>query len=138
MKTTQPRPWHALPAEKVEAELGSGSPGLTRATAAARLAQYGPNQLAEAPPTSVLVLLLHQFKSPLIYILLAAGVVTLALGEYIDAGVIAAILVINAIIGFTQERQAEGSVRALMKLVSPRARVVREGREWEVESRELV
>jgi len=138
VKTTEPRPWHALPAEEVETQFGTGSPGLTRATAAARLAQFGPNQLAEAPPTSLLVLVLHQFMSPLIYILLAAGVVTLALGEYIDAGVIAAILVINAIIGFTQERQAEVSVRALMKLVSPKARVVREGREWEVESRELV
>ncbi len=118
--------------------LGTGALGLTRTTASARLTQHGPNQLEETPPTPLLLVFLHQFQSPLIYILLAAGVVTLLLGELIDAGVIAAILVINAVLGFTQERRAEVSVRALMRLVSPKARVVREGREWEVESRELV
>ena len=63
---------------------------------------------------------------------------TLALGEYIDSGVIAAVLALNAIIGFIQEYRAEHSVRALMQLVSPKARVIRGGREREVESRELV
>ncbi len=83
-------------------------------------------------------MLLHQFQSPLIYILVVAAVVTLALEEYIDAGVIAAVLLLNATIGYTQERRAESSVRALMRLMAPRARVVRDGREWDVESRDLV
>jgi Ca2+-transporting ATPase len=138
MEPTSPQSWHAFSVEEVEGRLGTGALGLARPAAAARLARYGPNQLQEAPPSSNLSLFLRQFKSPLIYILLASGVVTLALGELIDAGVIAAILVINALLGFTQERQAEASVRALMRLVSPKARVVREGREWEVEGRELV
>lgn len=138
METIHGEPWHALPTEELEAKLDTGALGLTRPTASARLTQYGPNQLEEAPPTPLLLVFLHQFQSPLIYILLAAGVVTLLLGELIDAGVIVAILVINALIGFTQERRAEVSVRALMRLVAPRARVVREGHEWEVESRELV
>ncbi|HEY5543404.1 MAG TPA: hypothetical protein VIM04_09145 [Candidatus Binatia bacterium] len=85
-----------------------------------------------------MAILLHQFRSPLIYILLVATAVTLFLGEYIDAGVIAAVLALNAVIGFVQEYRAEHSVRALMQLVSPHARVIRGGREREVESRELV
>ena len=79
--------------------LTTGVHGLTLEEARARLAREGPNQLPEKPPTSPLVVLLHQFRSPLIYILLAATLVTLALEEFIDAGVIAAVLVLNAIIG---------------------------------------
>ncbi|AEI67111.1 cation-transporting ATPase Pma1 [Corallococcus macrosporus] len=138
MEQEHARPWHALLVEEVASRLDTGALGLRQATAKSRLARYGPNQLAEAPPTSALARLLHQFKSPLIYILLAAFAVTLLLGKTIDAGAIAAILVINAAIGFTQERRAEVSVRALTRLVSPRTRVIRDGHEWEVESRELV
>ncbi|MBI4499181.1 MAG: HAD-IC family P-type ATPase [Chloroflexi bacterium] len=134
----EPSPWHAFTRSDVEAALRTSTYGLSRPEVAARLARYGPNQLEEAPPPSNLAILLHQFRSPLIYILLLATVVTVVLGEYIDAGVIAAALLLNAVIGFTQERRAEVSVRALMRLVAPHARVIREGREWEVESRELV
>src|SRR5690606_22384850 len=74
----------------------------------------------------------------LIYILLAATVVTLLLEEYLDAAVIGAVLALNAIIGFSQERRAEASVRALMRLMAPKAHIVRDGREWSIESRELV
>jgi calcium-translocating P-type ATPase len=131
-------PWHTLPPDDVASALATGPHGLSRAEVAARLERYGPNALEEAPPPSVLALLLHQFRSPLIYILLVAAVVTLLLEEYIDAGVIAAVLVLNAVIGFTQERQAESSVRALMRLVSPHARVIRDGHEWDIASRDLV
>lgn len=131
-------PWHAREREELEALLGTGPRGLAEAEARERLARLGPNQLEEAPPPSALTILLHQFRNPLIYILLVATAVTLALGEYIDAGVIAAVLALNAIIGFTQERKAEVSVRSLMRLLSPRAHVVRDGKEWERESRELV
>jgi Ca2+-transporting ATPase len=130
--------WHAVAADEVAVGLATGPHGLSRDEARARLARHGLNQLPETPPTSPLVVLLHQFRSPLIYILLAAALVTLILEEFIDAGVIAAVLMLNAIIGFTQERRAEASVRALMRLMAPRARVIRDGREWEVESRELV
>ena len=68
--------WHTAPADDVAARLGTGPRGLTQAEAAARLARDGPNALPEQPPTSALVVLLHQFTSPLIYILVAAGVVT--------------------------------------------------------------
>jgi Ca2+-transporting ATPase len=132
------RPWHVLDHAEVESLLGASPRGLARTEVAARLERHGPNQLEEAPPTSLWVILLHQFTSPLIYILLLATVVTLLLREYADAIVIGAVLALNAVIGFTQERKAEMSVRALMHLVAPHARVIREGRDWDVESRELV
>jgi Ca2+-transporting ATPase len=132
------RAWHTVAAGELAAELGSGPHGLSVAEAKARLDEHGPNAIEEVPPPGALSILIHQFRSPVIYILVVATVVTLFLEEFVDAGVIAAVLMLNAIIGFTQERRAEASVRALMQLVSPRARVVREGREWEIESRELV
>jgi magnesium-transporting ATPase (P-type) len=136
---TASRPvWHVDRPDEVALRLATATHGLTREEAHARLAREGPNELQEAPPTSPLVVLLHQFRSPLIYILLAATLVTLALEQFIDAGVIAAVLVLNAIIGSIQERRAEASVRALMHLLAPHARVIRDGREWEIESRELV
>jgi Ca2+-transporting ATPase len=132
------RPWHVLDRAAVESILGTSARGLAGAEVAARLERHGPNQLEEAPPSSLWAILLHQFTSPLIYILLLATVVTLLLREHADAIVIAVVLGLNAVIGFTQERKAEMSVRALMHLVSPHARVIREGREWDVDSRELV
>jgi magnesium-transporting ATPase (P-type) len=130
--------WHAIDPAAVEGLLHTSSHGLSRAEVEARLAHHGPNQLEEEPPPPPLVVLARQFRSPLIYILVAATAVTAVLGEYIDASVIAAVLVVNGGIGFTQERKAEGAVRALMQLVVPRARVVRDGQEREIDSRDLV
>jgi magnesium-transporting ATPase (P-type) len=130
--------WHAVDVAEVETRLGTGPHGLDPAEAVARQELYGPNALEDEPPPSLLVVTLRQFKSPLIYILLGAAAVTVLLGEYLDAVVIAAVLILNALIGVTQERQAEGAVRALMQLVVPRARVIRDGHEREIDSRELV
>lgn len=130
--------WHRLGSAEVEQRLETGGHGLVQQEAAARLSRYGPNQLEEEPPAPGWVVFLRQFRSPLIFILLLALAVTLLLGEHLDASVIAAVLVLNAVIGFTQERKAEGAVRALMQLVVPHARVVRDGREREIDSRDLV
>jgi Ca2+-transporting ATPase len=130
--------WHALSLDETRAALATSHAGLSPEVARQRLAEHGPNRLEETRPTPLWALLLHQFQSPLIYILLAAAAVTLAIGEYIDAGVIAAVLAINAAIGFFQEQRAEHSVRALMHLVSPRAHVVRGGRQAEIDSADLV
>lgn len=81
---------------------------------------------------------MNQFKSPLIAILLVAAVITLALGEFMDSGVIAAVLALNAAIGYSQERRAEASVRALIKLVAPHARVLRDGREVDIDGADVV
>ena len=132
------RPWHALDRADVERELRTAAGGLTSDEAAARLAHYGPNELEEAPPTSTLTLILRQFKSPVIYFLLIATIIVIALEKYVDVVVILAVVVLNTVIGFTQERRAESSVRALTRLVAPHARVVRDGHEREIESREVV
>jgi magnesium-transporting ATPase (P-type) len=130
--------WHALGVGRVAQALATGPRGLSQEEARARLARHGPNRLDEVPPPSSLTMLLHQFASPLIYLLLAAAIVSLALGEMVDAGVIGFVLVLNATIGFVQERRAEVSVRALMRLAAPHAHVLRDGREWDIASADLV
>jgi len=130
--------WYQLNVKEVLHKLGSSESGLTDAEAKERIVQYGPNKLAEEEKISKFKILLHQFTSPLIYILLIAGVVTILLEEYIDSGVIFAVVVLNAIIGYIQEFKAEESVRALKKMLVPRARVIREGKEKEINSEELV
>lgn len=138
---TEPRPqppWHTIPADDVAQALAVGPHGLTSGEAARRLAVHGPNVIDPVPPPPWYTTLLHQFTSPVIYILLLATLVTLLLQEWLDAAVIAAVLALNATIGFTQERRAERSVRALMSLIAPRARVIRDGHERDIESRDLV
>jgi P-type Ca2+ transporter type 2C len=134
----KPRLWHAVTVPEAAEALATGPRGLSREEARARLAHYGPNRLSEVPPPGNLSILLHQFASPLIYLLFAAALVSLVLGEVIDALVIGFVLVLNATIGFVQERRAEVSVRALMRLAAPHARVLRDGREWSIESAALV
>ncbi len=130
--------WYQLGIREALEALGASEDGLDAGEVRRRLEKYGPNKLAEEEKTNRLGILLHQFTSPLIYILIIAAVVTLFLGEYIDMGVILAVIVLNAVIGYVQEFKAEESVRALRKMVVPRARVVREGREMEINTEELV
>ena len=130
--------WYQIDKEEVFKNLETSEEGLSGSEAEKRLEKYGPNKLPEAEGISRLQILLHQFTSPLIYILMVAAVVTAFLGEYIDTGVIVAILMLNAIIGYIQEYKAESSVKALKSMVVPRARVVREGKEKEIPSEDLV
>ena len=130
--------WHSLAGDQVGSLLETGGHGLNATEAAARRARYGPNQLEEEPPAPIWLVFIRQFRSPLIFILLVALAVTIGLGEHLDASVIAVVLALNAVIGFTQERKAEGAVRALMQLVVPHARVIRDGRDMEIDSRDLV
>jgi magnesium-transporting ATPase (P-type) len=94
--------WYQLDVEKIFDHLKTSVKGLTETEAAARLRQYGPNRLAEEGRISRWKLLLHQFSSPLIYILMIAAVVTFFLREYKDTGVIVAVILLNALIGYTQ------------------------------------
>ncbi len=103
-----------------------------------RLEAHGRNELHEERGIRPATILLRQFRSPLIYILLAAAAVTIALDEYVDAAVIGAVLVFNAVVGFFQEYRAERSLEALRRLARTRARVMRDGREREVDASELV
>ncbi len=130
--------WYQLSIKEIFHKLGTWENGLTDAEASQRLEEYGPNKLAEEEKISKLKILLHQFTSPLIYILLIAGLITIMLKEYIDSGVIFAVVILNAIIGYIQEYKAEESVRALKKMVVPKAKVLRDGKEKEINSEELV
>lgn len=129
--------WYQLPVKEIMQKLGTSEEGLTDNEVSKRLQQYGLNKLVEEEKISRLKILLHQFTSPLIYILLAAAVVTALLKEHIDTGVIMAVVVLNAIIGYLQEYKAEQGVRALKKMLIPRARVLRNGKEKEINSEQL-
>lgn len=131
--------WHALTAEEAAGRLGTDPHGgLTGAAAEERAAIHGPNALEAEPERGVLDLLLAQFTSPLIAILIVAGLVTIALGKYTDAVVITVVLLANATIGFVQERRADRSMHALMELSSPTAMVVRDGRPTRIDASRLV
>ncbi|MCU0764721.1 MAG: HAD-IC family P-type ATPase [Burkholderiaceae bacterium] len=130
--------WHALAAPEVLARLQSTPQGLSAAEAAARLARHGRNELPPPSKRSALRRLLLQFHNLLIYVLLAAGAVTLLLGHFIDAGVIVAVVVINALIGFVQEGKAEQALEAVRAMLASHAIVLRDGRRLEIDAAELV
>jgi Ca2+-transporting ATPase len=119
--------WYSQSAEQVLAQLASTADGLSSQEAAQRLATKGPNELKEGKPISPLQMFLGQFKSLIIWILIAAGVISGLLGEVVDCIAILAIVVLNAIIGFYQEFKAEKSIAALKKLTAPQATVRRDG-----------
>ena len=112
--------------------------GLTSNEAQERLKKFGPNELAKPPGLSNLKLLLSQLKSPLIYILIFAGLVTLLLREWTDTIVIFAAVFINTLLGFWQERKAQKSLEALRSLLTPKATVIRDSKQQVVEAREIV
>jgi magnesium-transporting ATPase (P-type) len=130
--------WHQLTLEAIFSELNTSEHGLTDPEVKERLQKFGPNTLADEGKISKLEILVHQFKSPLIYILCIAAAVTAFLQEYKDTGVIVAILLINALVGYIQEYKAEKNVRALKKMVVAKARTLRDGKELEINSEELV
>ena len=112
--------------------------GLSQAEAEARLSRFGRNALPRGKPPSLAAIFLAQFKSPLIYVLLAAALVSALLREWTDAGFIFAVLLINAVIGTFQEYAAERSAQALQKLVTANSRVLRDGDTREIACAELV
>ena len=128
------RPWHALEREAVAAELGTAMTGLGDHEAAERLERFGRNRIEPSAPTARWKILLRQFRSPLIYVLLVAGFVALLLAEIADAIFIAAVLLLNAFIGFINEYRADRQVYSLATLVTSRARVRRDGRIVDVDA----
>ncbi len=119
--------WHALSADACLEGLASTSAGLDPAEAASRLASFGENRLPRGRQDSVLRILLRQFLSPLIYLLLGAAVLSLAIGEARDALFIAAVLIVNAAIGTVQESRSERSAQLLGRFVEGQARCRRGG-----------
>ncbi len=134
----EPVAWHALSAGAALERLESSLKGLTGAEAAARLAASGANLLAREDPIRPMALFLGQFRSLLVWLLIVAAVVSGALGEWRDCGAILAIVVLNALIGFYQEYNAEKSLAALKRMTAPRARVRREGTSRMIPATEVV
>ncbi|WP_298831932.1 HAD-IC family P-type ATPase [uncultured Piscinibacter sp.] len=131
--------WHALaPLEALRRCGTDPARGLDPAAVTRRLAEHGPNALPEPPPKPLWRTFARQFKSPLIYILFVAAVLAVALGHHGDAGVILAVVMVNALIGSFQEGRAERSMAALRRLSGLRVRVLRDGVEQVVEARQLV
>jgi P-type Ca2+ transporter type 2C len=130
--------WHLADVSAVFEGLSSTPDGLTQEEAKRRLQEYGPNQLPEKGPDPFWRIALRQFASPLIYILLAAAIVSLLMGDFKDAGFIAAVLLLNAGIGAYQESQAEKNSHALRKLLRIHAHVQRHGDVREIKAESVV
>lgn len=131
--------WHQLSAtQALQAQSVDVRVGLSQATVEQRLAQYGSNSLPSAQRRSAWMRFALQFHNPLIYVLLGAGVVTLMLNDYVDAGVIAGVVIINAIIGFVQEGKAEKALDAVRAMLASRAVVLRDGERRDIDASLLV
>jgi Ca2+-transporting ATPase len=131
-------PWHALEEEDLFEKLCSSFQGLTGREAALRLADYGPNALPVQEGPGIGTIFLHQFRNPLIYILLAAAFISILIGDARDALFISAVVMLNAVIGLIQEWKAERSASRLRELLEIQSRVRREETERVVPAQELV
>ena len=112
--------------------------GLSQVEAQNRLLQNGPNQLPEAKHPGLLKIFVRQFKSPFIYVLLVAAVVSLGLGQYVNSVFILVVLLLNSTIGSAQEYAAERAASGLKKMVPHRATVLRDGKPVVINSTEIV
>ena len=130
--------WHVLTLGELAKQLNASEHGIGEGEAAARLAEYGPNKLPQKPLTPLWAIVLRQFRSPLIYILAIAAVVSVAIGDLKDAAFIVGVLVLNAVIGAYQEWKAEKSSHALRKLLQMRASVQRDGKVRELNAEDVV
>ncbi|MFB6105634.1 MAG: cation-translocating P-type ATPase [Halobacteriaceae archaeon] len=137
--------WHAAPAEAVLDRLGTDADGLSAEAAARRLERHGPNAIRGDEGPSPLAIFVAQFRDVLIYLLVAAAVLSLAVGllpgaepNYVDAVLILAILLANGVFGFVQDYRAERSIAALRDLSAPDATVVRDGTRRTVPATEVV
>lgn len=127
-----------LTVEEVLSKTNSQADGLTQKEAQARQEQYGRNELAQKKGKSPIVKFLLQFKDPMIFILLAAAVVSAILQEITDSVIILVVVILNGIIGYIQEAKAEKAIDALKKLSTPKALVRREGKTEEIDAALLV
>lgn len=133
------QPWHTFSPGEVAQRLDTDAArGLTPEVAKARQEEFGPNELTAKPGKPPWLRFLLQFNQPLLYILLLAGGVALVLQDWIEAGVIFAVTVINAIIGFVQESKAESAIAALAEAVTTEATILRDGQKQQIPSSQLV
>jgi magnesium-transporting ATPase (P-type) len=130
--------WHSMTLADVFGAIGATDKGLNKDQVHQRQQQFGPNALVQAQGRSALMRFLSQFDDVLIYVLIAAGLMTALLQHWIDAGVIFAVVVVNAIIGFIQEGKAENALKAIRQMLSASAIVLRQGQQITIKASALV
>lgn len=130
--------WHSLPTKTVLENLKCSTEGLTQNEAETRFVTYGANRLPLAARRNALVRFLLHFNNILIYVLLGAALITALLSHWVDTGVILAVVVVNAIIGFIQEGKAEQAMDAIRHMLAPRANVIRGGERATIDGEQLV
>jgi magnesium-transporting ATPase (P-type) len=131
--------WHALPVDAAARQLGVDCAiGLSPEEVALRQARHGLNLMTEKPATPAWRRFVQQLIQPLVLVLLAAGVITAALGEWTDASVILAVVLVNALIGYWQEAKAEGALAALARTIATPVTVRRGGHRQKLEASQLV
>ena len=136
---TPPITWHALTADHAAEQLGvDRTSGLSDVEAADRLSRHGPNRLTETPGKPAWKRFAEQLAQPLVLVLIGAGLVTSALGEWVDASVIFGVVVVNAVIGYWQEAKAEGALAALARSVATPVTVRRNSRRLKLDASQLV
>ena len=137
-KTPESKSWHTQETQTVFEAFKTTENGLSREDAVQRLAEHGRNRLPEAKTHGPLIRFLYQFHNLLIYVLIAASVVTAMLGHWVDTSVILGVVFLNAVIGFIQEGKAEDALKAIRQMLSLNAIVLRDGRQRTIEAEELV
>ena len=131
--------YHCIAHDETAERLGTHiEKGLSSKEVEQRIKEHGYNELTEKPRPGFLKMLLDQFNNFLVIILIIAAIVSLLLGEYVDAIAIMVIVVINAIVGVIQESKAEQALAALKKMAAPNAQVIRDGHQQTIASRDLV
>jgi len=130
--------WHTMGAEAIFERLGTGEDGLSSETAEKRLETHGRNEVQAAEGISWVSIFIDQYRSALIWILVAAAIVMAAVGHTLDAGVILGIVVFITVFGFAQDYRAEQSIRALEELSTTIALVTRDGDRREIDARTVV
>ncbi len=130
--------YHALSAEHLAELLASAPTGLTEKEVVLRRGQFGPNELAEAPPPARWKLFVGQFRAAVVWLLIVAALISGAMGEWTDSLAIMAIVLLNGVLGFLQEDKSRRALDALRKMSAPLAHVVRDGALQTIPAQELV
>ncbi|HLO04620.1 MAG TPA: HAD-IC family P-type ATPase, partial [Symbiobacteriaceae bacterium] len=130
--------WHADSPDSALAATNSGPQGLAAAAATERLAQDGPNEIPKGREETTLQIIWRQINNPLIWVLLGAGALSVAIGKGTDGLTVFAVVILNAVIGYVQESRAGKAIAALASLVPQNATVLRDGQETAIPAREIV
>jgi Ca2+-transporting ATPase len=130
--------WHSLGIEESVNQLESRDKGLSGDEAGQRLDEFGPNQLEEKKKAGPVEIFLHQFRNPLVLLLIVAMAISFAIGHDLDGIMIFAIVILNALLGFSQDWKAEKAIEAMSALFVKKAKVIRNGEEEVIEAKDLV